>query len=765
MTEKPTYKELEKRIQELERTESERENIEQLKKLSYMSFEGVLIHDKGVAIEVNNSFTEMFGYTKKEIIGKDIIELLIPHEYSAKIKENIIKKRAFPYEVMAKKKDGLVFPIEIESKNITSKNKQLRVTVVRDISERERARDALKKSEQELKSIFRAAPTGIGVICDRVIQQVNDRFCEIIGYSKNELIGQNSRIVYSTDEEFEYVGQEKYRQISKKGTGTVETKLRKKDGEIIDVLLSSTPLDLDDLSKGVTFTALDITYLKTKELDLLESQEKYRSMMDAMDDAAYICSPEYLIEYMNPAMVKRSNREATGENCYNVIHGLAEKCSWCTHEKVMHGEIIKTEIISPKDDKPYHISNSPVFHADNSVSMLSVFRDMSEIKKMESQVQQSQKMESIGTLAGGIAHDFNNILFPIIGHAEMLLEDVPVDSPFKNGLNQIYTAALRASDLVKQILTFSRKENSEFKLMNMQPIVKETLKLIRSTIPTTIVIKQNIQSDCGVIKADPTQIHQIVMNLCTNAYHAMEDTGGELKISLKKVEFKEPDLLNPDMQPGTYACLSISDTGKGMDKELTEKIFDPFFTTKDTDKGTGMGLSVVYGIIKNMNGAIKVCSEPDKGTEFHVYLPLVEAVKEQQESHAKTLIRGCTERILLVDDEDIIITMEKLMLERLGYQVTSRTSSIEALEAFRDNPDKFDLVITDMAMPNMAGDKLSAELTKIRPDIPILLCTGFSETISEEKAASLGINGFLLKPIIMKDLSQRIREVLGENKS
>jgi len=763
MTEKPTYKELEKRVQELESSESERENIEQLKKLSSMSFEGVLIHDKGVAIEVNDSFIEMFGYTKKEIIGKEIIELLIPHEYFAKIKENIIKKKAFPYEVMAKKKDGLVFPIEIESKNIASKNKQLRVTVVRDITERVRAKDALKKSEQELKSIFRAAPTGIGVICDRVIQQVNDRFCEIIGYSKNELIGQNSRIVYSTDEEFEYVGQEKYRQISKKGTGTVETKLRKKDGEIIDVLLSSTPLDLDDLSKGVTFTALDITYLKTKELDLLESQEKYRSMMDAMDDAAYICSPEYLIEYMNPAMVKRSNREATGENCYNVIHGLAEKCSWCTHEKIMHGEIIKTEIISPKDDKPYYISNSPVFHADNSVSMMSVFRDMSEMKKMESQVQQSQKMESIGTLAGGIAHDFNNILFPIIGHSEMLIEDIPEDSPFRGGLIQIYTGALRASELVKQILTFSRQGDGELKLMKMQPIIKEALKLIRSTIPTTIEIEHNIQAECGVVKADPTQIHQIIMNLATNAYHAMEEAGGELKVSLKEIQLGESDVISPEMEPGTYACLSVTDTGKGMNKELIGKIFDPFFTTKEQGKGTGMGLSVVHGIVKSMGGALQVYSELDIGSEFKIYLSIEKNSFDKQNIQMHETIQGGIERILLIDDEEAIITMEKMMLERLGYQVTTLTSSIEALEAFRAAPDKFDLVITDMQMPNIPGDQLAIELTKIRADIPILLCTGFSDPLSEEKAASLGINGFLLKPIVMNVLSRKIREVLDEN--
>ncbi|MDM8535670.1 response regulator [Desulfobacterales bacterium HSG17] len=389
--------------------------------------------------------------------------------------------------------------------------------------------------------------------------------------------------------------------------------------------------------------------------------------------------------------------------------------------------------------------------------------DITEQKRMETQLQQSQKMESIGTLAGGIAHDFNNILFPVLGHTEMLIEDVPEDSPLRNSLKQIHTGALRASDLVKQILTFSSQDSGELKLMKMQPIIKEALKLIRSTIPTTIEIKQNLQSDCGAIKAAPTQIHQIVMNLATNASHAMEETGGELNIRLKKVELDKPDLFNPDIEPGAYACLSISDTGKGMDKELIEKIFDPFFTTKELGKGTGMGLSVVHGIVKNMNGTIKVDSRNNKGSEFQIYLPLAETVKEQYTTHVETSIQNGTEHILLVDDENIVATVVQQMLERLGYQVTVRTSSLEALEAFRTAPDKFDIVITDMQMPNMSGDKLASELNKIHPGIPVLLCTGFSETMSEEKAASLGINGFLLKPIVMKDLSHKIREVLDAN--
>jgi PAS domain S-box-containing protein len=391
------------------------------------------------------------------------------------------------------------------------------------------------------------------------------------------------------------------------------------------------------------------------------------------------------------------------------------------------------------------------------------FRDLTEQRNMEERIRQSQKMESIGTLAGGIAHDFNNLLFPIVGCTEMLLEDIPEDSPLRNNLNAIFKGAMRAKELVTQILAFSRHESNEVKLMRMQPVIKEALQLIRSTIPTSIEITSSIDHDCGPIKADPTQIHQVVMNLATNAYHAMEDTGGELKVSLKEIKLGEQDVMRPDMEPGPYACLTVADTGTGIDEKIQGKIFDPYFTTKEQGKGTGMGLSVIHGIVQSADGSIQMNSVPGKGTEFHVYLPVMISSTEQQETQTKEQIQHGTESILLVDDEDVIAILEKEMLERLGYSVVSRTSSVEALEAFRANPDKFDMVITDLAMPNMTGDKLASELVKIRPDIPILLCTGFSQMIPEEKANTIGIQGILMKPIVMKDLSDKMREVLDNS--
>ena len=524
---------------------------------------------------------------------------------------------------------------------------------------------------------------------------------------------------------------------------------------------------------GITVFAKDITERKRVEEELKESEKRFRDISLSMADWIWETNSETKFTYISQN-IKDVLGYAPEELIGKTPFDLMPKDESVRVKEIVSKIVSKSENIKDLENWNIDKAGHRLFMLTSGIPILDnegktrgyrgVNKNITDQRKLETQLHQAQKMESIGTLAGGIAHDFNNILFPIIGHTEMMLDDVPEDSPFRDGLNHVYSGALRASELVKQILTFARQESGELKLMKIQSILKEALKLIRSTIPTTIDIKQYIRNDCGIIKADPTQIHQIVMNLATNAYHAMQDTGGVLTISLKEIELGKLDLINPDMIPGVYACLSVADTGKGMDKNLTEKIFDPFFTTKEKGKGTGMGLSVVHGIVTGMKGTIKVYSEPGKGTEFNIYLPVVQSLSEKEEiNQTKEPIQGGIERILLVDDEKAILTIEKQMLERLGYQVTSLVSSIEALEAFRDNSDKFDLVITDMSMPNMPGDKLSIELTKIRPDIPILLCTGFSETMSEEQALSLGIKGFILKPIVMKDLAQKIREVLDKN--
>lgn len=387
-----------------------------------------------------------------------------------------------------------------------------------------------------------------------------------------------------------------------------------------------------------------------------------------------------------------------------------------------------------------------------------------EREKLKAQLTASQKMEAIGTLAGGIAHDFNNILSAIMGYSELALYSLPEDHPVQGKISLVLAAADRAVSLVNQILSFSRRSDQVQKPCKLAPVVKEALKLMRSTLPTTIEIRQKIEAESDTVLADPTQIHQVVMNLCANASHAMREAGGILEVNLKRVELDEKTAgLYVELEPGEYQRLTVSDTGCGMDQYTLDRIFEPFFTTKELGEGTGLGLSVVHGIVKNHGGAISVYSEQGTGTAFHIYLPLLEAEADVRNTYTRSTLPRGTENILLVDDEPILVNLEREMLEILGYRVTTRTSGPEALEKFKAEPESFDLVLTDMTMPQMTGVKLSEELLRIRPDLKIILCTGFSPQISENKIELIGIRRLLMKPLVQREIAETIREVLDEN--
>ncbi|MBF0474748.1 MAG: response regulator [Deltaproteobacteria bacterium] len=385
--------------------------------------------------------------------------------------------------------------------------------------------------------------------------------------------------------------------------------------------------------------------------------------------------------------------------------------------------------------------------------------EIEENKRAEQKLRQAQKMEAIGTLAGGIAHDFNNILGAIMGYTQLAMTEASPGTQLYIFLREVFNAGLRAKDLIKQILTFSRQSEQSKQPFLIGTVIKEAIKLLRASLPATIEIQQNISHQVGPVLGDPTQIHQVLMNLCANASQAMADKGGVLGISLEEVAVTPEQAGSMGLGAGEYVRLRVSDTGPGIAAEIIDRIFEPYFTTKGIGEGTGLGLSTVLGIVELHGGVVKLHSEPGTGSTFSIYLPRhfsdtkqVTTVQEPMESGA--------EKILLIDDEKSLAEMVARMLKRLGYQVTMRTSSLEALELFRFQPDRFDLVITDQTMPQMTGMDLAKKILGIRPDIPIILCTGFSSAVTSDTIKAVGIHGLLMKPIIMEELAKTIRTIM-----
>lgn len=630
------------------------ESEERSRLLSDLTMEGIVIHKNAIAIDVNSAMARMLACTPEDLLGKNFMEFFHEDDHTI-IWENIGKEYAPPYVVRMAKKNGEYFFTEIESHNFQKQGEMLRVSAIRDITERQRAEKALHESEQKFRTVatyihdweYWMAPDGnlvfVSPSCERITSYTAEEFQRDPGLL--------ARIVHPDDR-------------------------------------------------------------------------------------------ENFILHLN-SVVKRRTMEDCQAGDFRILTRNGEE-RWIAHT---------CREVYDREGKNIgrRVSNQDITER---------MRAKKEKEKMREELVQAQKMEAIGTLAGGIAHDFNNILSAIIGYTEMAYEDSLQGSVNPSHLNQVVQAGHRAKDLVTQILAFSRRADSRKTSLQPAVLVKESIKLLRSSIPTTIDIQQDVAPGTDRILADPTQIHQIVMNLCTNAYHAMEETGGTLSISLKNKVITRQDLAGfPDIQPGRFVHLSVGDTGSGITPEIQERIFDPYFTTKETGKGTGMGLAIVHGIVNSSGGLITCRSRVGVGTVFEIILPafLEQIVSETKEDKVTPI---GAERILFVDDEAILATMGRTLLERLGYKVTTKMSSIEALTIFENQPDNFDLVITDQTMPGMTGVDLATKMLQIRPSLPIILCTGFSSQVSEETARSRGIKGFALKPLARQDIAVLIRKVL-----
>lgn len=504
--------------------------------------------------------------------------------------------------------------------------------------------------------------------------------------------------------------------------------------------------------------------------------EEIRKMLETAVEHAveciFISDRKNRINYVNRAfevITGYSNQEAIGQTPGLLKSGKHKQEFYSQLKTTIYSGIPwQGNIINRKKNGSYYeveATIAPVVDSDGSIShFVSVHRDVTKERESERRNIQSQRLESIGTLAGGIAHDFNNILTPIIGYTDFCLYSLPTGSKLKDDLGQVMLAATRAKELVNQILSFSRSSKQERLPMLIGPIIKEALKLLRSSLPTTIEIKQQIPEMQDAILADPTEIHQVVMNLCTNASHAMPE-GGILTLELETLEIdvKFSKYLSK-IEPGRYLKLSVGDNGCGIAPEIKDKIFEPYFTTKEKGRGTGLGLATTYSIINSYGGTITVYSEVGKGTVFNLYFPVVDS-EIKKEVKIETLIKKGHENILFVDDDSSIAELGKRTLEFYGYKVTCCISPLEALELVKKDASAFDLMVTDMTMPGLTGEQLINSVFEIRPDMPIILCTGYSELMNDVKAANLGIKKFIRKPIPPKKLALEIREILDEKKS
>ncbi|MFP4458648.1 MAG: PAS domain S-box protein [Candidatus Zixiibacteriota bacterium] len=576
----------------------------------------------------------------------------------------------------------------------------------------------------------------------------------------------------------------------RKGDAAFVSKLEHGD-DLFGIILVSIPIELADNLQEIDLleeVADDIAFglhtiqmekkrrfaVKMREKSMLELKETTNllaTMFDSIPDYLGILDDDYRVIRYNKAVLDtieaRDNEEIAGKRCYEVL-GREKPCEICSVKMVYKDK--KQHRVRRYDEVMeawLELRAYPVIDKNGQIiQVIEHFRDITDKikaeegrKLMEKKLRRSQKLETIGTLAGGIAHDFNNILTPMIGYAELCLLDVPKNTLLEENLNYIVNAGKRARDLVKQILTFSKQVEQEKKPLQIHLIVNEVLQLLESSLPSTIEIRKSIDKSAGYILADATQIHQVVMNLCTNAYQAMREKGGILQVELTRKNIDEKSAKNLGIQPGDYAYFNVKDTGYGMTKETIARIFEPFYTTKSAGEGTGLGLSVAHGIVESHDGCIKVDSIKGVGSRFHVYFPMVEPETPKQKSDSASMPKG-NEKILIVDDEIIIVKLIEKLLIHLGYEIFALSSSEEAIELFKQEPEKFDLVITDQTMPEITGIELAREIHKIRKDLPILLVTGYSEFVTSENYDSFGISDFIMKPIQAGDIAERVRKAL-----
>ncbi|MDZ7759494.1 MAG: MASE3 domain-containing protein [Desulfovermiculus sp.] len=646
-----------------------------------------------------------------------------------------------------------------------------------DITDRKQAEEALQQREKHISSIFRSAPVGIGLVRDRELKMVNDRLCEMTGYTTDDLIDLSARILYPSDADFKFVGREKYALIAEHGTGMVETCWQRKDGTVFDVILSSTPVDLHDPSKGVTFTALDITERKHMEQALRESEEKYRFLVENAVEAICVAQDDRLV-FSNSKifdLLGYSPEEATSRPFEEFIHPDDRAMVMERHHWRLQGEEVPEGYdfrVARKSGEVRWVNlNVVMIEWEGRLASLNFLYDITarkvaeeEQERLQIQLTQAQKMEAVGRLAGGVAHDFNNMLSVILGNTEIAMAELDSAQPIHDNLLEIQKAAQRSSNVVRQLLAFARKQTVAPEVLDLNETVEEMLKMLRRLIGEDIDLSWQPGPNLWPIKIDPAQIDQILANLTVNARDAIAGTG-KVTIETDNAVFDQAYCAEHyGFIPGDFVLLAVSDNGCGMDKETQKNLFEPFFSTKAVDKGTGLGLATVYGIVKQNEGFINVYSEPGEGTTFKIYLPRYAGSDEQtpETDQTEQPFQG-SETILLVEDESSILKMAKKMLQGLGYHVLAARKPDEAIRLAQEHVGEVHLIVTDVVMPEMNGRDLAQNILSFYPNIKRLFMSGYTaNVIAHHGVLDEGVN-FIQKPFSRDQLAVKVRDALDKD--
>ena len=723
-----------------------------------------VLSPQGVILHCNPAHAALLGSAEDQLQGSSAADYL-GEQCLAEILKNAAVHKPYQAEVITRTASGNQLSLDISTTVIRDGAGETAAIIVlfRDLT---RARESERKL-QLFRNMIEQSNDAVFIVDAETsrFHDVNQMACTRWGYSREELL-----TLQVSDINPRYRNMNDWQRmlelLREKLALLIETTHQTKTGEIFPVEISLRYVK-SEAGDYIIAVARDISERRKAEAQQHKSQQQWDQTFDAITDIITIQDLDHRITQCNRAACVEfglKKEQIIGQTCFHLFEGSDAPCGDCPipgdrAEFTPHTE----EKYHPKLDKTYSVSVYPLVNDDEVTSIVHFAEDISERKKLENQLRQAQKMESLGTLAGGIAHDFNNILSAVIGYAHLAQAKLPKDSKIHADLQQVLIGGKRAAELVKQILTFSRKGEQEKKHVLLQDILQEALKLLRASIPTSIEIRHDFDPECPPILADATQMNQIVMNLCTNAMHAMQKVKTRiLELSLSQREISEEDAQSMiDMHAGRYLLLTVSDTGEGMDEETLAKILDPYFTTKTQGEGTGLGLAMVHGIVKNHGGQIVFYSEPGAGTSCKIYLPVTgERPQHHPEESVPIKLPGGTERLLIVDDEVAIGALMETVLENYGYQVTRANRAAEALHELRQNSQAFDLILTDLSMPQMDGIELAGEIRNLRADIPIILCSGFLDSNRMSAAAAAGINICLMKPLSSDDLLRTVRRVL-----